>query len=73
MRRKVLYRPSAYVRGYEAATMRARRDLARLREDTLLELAMIREEVRMAKAEFRRLQQLDSAQRVEREWGQPLH
>jgi hypothetical protein len=44
-----------------------------LREDIQLETEMIREEVRMAKAELRRLQQLDQAQRVEREWGMPLH
>jgi hypothetical protein len=50
----------------------ARRDLARLREDTRLEAEMIREEVREAKAELRRLQQLDQAQHAERDWGLPL-
>jgi hypothetical protein len=71
-RRRLLYHPSNYARGYAAATARARRELARLREDTLLELEAVREEIRTARAEFFRLQQLDQAQRVER-WGQPLH
>jgi hypothetical protein len=65
-RRRVVYHPQ-YVRGFSAAMLRARRDLARLREDWLLEAAQIREEIREAKAELRRLQQLDQAQRTERD------
>jgi hypothetical protein len=73
-RRRVLYRhPLAYAQGFAAAAAHARRDLARLREDFRLEAEMIREEIKMARGELRRLQQLDAAQRVEREWGQPLH
>jgi len=73
-RRRLLYRPSAaaYLRGYSAAMAHTRRDLARLREDWLLEAEMIREEVRAAKAELRRLQQLDQAQYAERDFGMLL-
>ena len=44
-----------------------------MREDIQLETEMIREEVRTAKAELRRLQQLDEAQRAERDFGMSLH
>ena len=65
-RRKVIYHPQ-YIRGFTAAILHARRDLARLREDWLLEAEAIREEIREAKAELCRLKQLDQAQRTERD------
>jgi len=58
-----------YVRGFSAAMLGARRDLVRLREDFLLEAEMIREEIRVAKAELRRLQQIDAACKAERDFG----
>jgi len=67
-RRRVVYHPE-YVRGLSVATLRARRDLARLREDFYLEAAAIREEIAEARAVLRRLQQLDQAQHAERDFG----
>jgi hypothetical protein len=71
-RRRVLYHPQ-YVRGFTAAMLRAHRDLKRLREDWQLEAEMIREEVRMAKSELYRLQQLDLVRRAERDPAAPLN
>jgi hypothetical protein len=65
-RRRVVYHPD-YVRGFNAAMLRARRDLARLREDFLLDAEAIKEEIREARAELRRLQQLDTASKAERD------
>jgi hypothetical protein len=72
MARKLLYHPQ-YLRGFSAAMLRARRDLKLLREDFLLEAEMIREEIREARAELCRLQQLDQTQRTERDFGATLN
>ena len=73
MRNRVLYHPS-HVKRLTAAALRhareierLREDLTRLREDFLLEIQQIREEMAAGRRELRRLQQIDAAQRSERD------
>jgi len=71
--RRVLYSPAAVRRLtaqalHEARKLaRQREDLTRLREDFLLEIQQIREEMAAGRRELRRLQQIDAAQRSERD------